>query len=69
MGNICFVGYLCANVWMVYMCSDTIDEEGPDLTPIIISVCQLMADDCSDSSIVHRPRSRNDVKFGLAAFV
>lgn len=30
-GNICFVGYFLANVWMVYMHLDIIDEEGPDL--------------------------------------
>lgn len=46
-----------------------IDGKGPELTPIIISVCQLMADDCSDSSIVHRPRSRNDVELSLPALV
>lgn len=32
--------------------------EVPDLTPIIISVGQLMADDRSDPAIVHRPGSR-----------
>lgn len=30
----------------------------PDLTPIIISVGQLMADDGSDPAVVHRPGSR-----------
>lgn len=67
MGNICFVGYVWANVWLVFM--RFIDGKGPELTPIIISVCQLMADDCSDSSIVHRPRSRNDVELSLPALV
>lgn len=30
------------------------------LTPIIISMCQLMADDGPNSSIIHRPDSRGD---------
>lgn len=30
-------------------------EEASVLTPIIISVCQLMADDSSYSSVIHRP--------------
>lgn len=52
----------------VYMPFDVIDEQSPDLTPVVISVGQLVADDCSDSSVVHRPKSRNDLKSSLAAF-
>lgn len=59
--NICFVVYLWAQVWMVCVCVCVLImfEEDPVLTPIIIPVCQLVADDRSDSSIVHRSRSRN----------
>lgn len=44
--------------------------EVPDLTPIIISVGQLMADDRSDPAIVHRPGGRKGdgrFKFSLLA--
>lgn len=39
------------------MLQQTMAEEASVLTPIIISVCQLMADDSSYSSIIHRPGS------------
>lgn len=35
-------------------------EELPRLTPVIVSVRQLVADDGADSSVVHRPESRNE---------
>lgn len=32
----------------------------PELTPVVVSVGQLVADDGSDPAIVHRPGSRKD---------
>lgn len=67
MANISFVGCLWADVWVVRVCGAILDGDGPGLTPVIVSVRQLVADDGSDSSVVHRPGGRNDVGFSSAA--
>lgn len=67
MANISFVGCLWADVWVVRVRCAILDGDGPGLTPVIVSVRQLVADDGSDSSVVHRPGGRNDVSFSSAA--